>query len=255
MSFEKELKDAVNLELDKADDIWNQVKDDFLVKATRQFSIINESQIPSKIPGFPFLKQGQGKVGNFVALVLDIRDSTQHLLTMISEKTTTVNKLQRVYYEMTAVNICGLMIVKKYKGGVTEFLGDGFLALFEISEEVNVHNAHNAAKKCLETIKEIVNPILKNRYNLPDLAIGIGLAYSQAIVTIIGSGEDLYPKAIGECVFRASKLSNGYNQILFDEHLKLYWPKETGGTISFVQHGHKHSNDVTGYKAISKKTV
>jgi len=251
ITFEEELTIAINNELDKSEDIWNQVEGQ-LIKATRNFTALNESYVPTKIPGYPFLKDGQGKVGDFIAFVLDIRNSTQHLLQRISEKTTSVSQLQRVFYETTAINTCGILIIKKYNGGITEFLGDGFLALFEAKKSEDVYSAHNAAKKCMSAVKDIVNPILKKRYNLPDLEIGIGLAYSQAIVTLIGAENEVYPKAIGECVFRASKLSNGTNQILFDENLKLFWPKEKGGKLSFQQFVHKNSNAVKGYKAVSK---
>lgn len=252
MTFEKELENAINAELDKSENIWNQVKDDILEKSIRNFSGMNESLIPTKIPGYPFLNDGQGKVGDFIAFVLDIRDSTDHLLQRISERITPVTQLQRVFYETTAINACGVKIIKKYNGGITEFLGDGFLALFEAKNNTDVYPSFNAAKKCMSSVKEIVNPILQKRYNLPSLEIGIGLAYSKAIVTIIGADNEIYPKAFGECVFRASKLSNGRNEILFDECLKQFWPKESGGSLQFLTHNHKNSTDVKGYIAISK---
>lgn len=252
MTFEEEIKTFVNSELNKAEDIWNQVKDDILIKAERSYSSLIENKMATKIPGFPFLNDGQGKVGDFIAFVLDIRNSTDHLLHRISEKITPVTQLQRVYYETTAINACGIKIIRKYNGGITEFLGDGFLALFEAKTKDDVYPAHYAAKKCISSVKDIVNPILQERYNLPSLDIGIGLAYSKAIVTIIGADNDLFPKAFGECVFRASKLANGKNEILFDNCLKQYWPKETGGTLRFEAHKHKNSDEVDGFIAISK---
>jgi len=252
MTFEEEIKNLINTELDKAEDIWNQVKDDMLIKAERTFDSLIETRMPTKIPGFPFLKDGQGKVGDFIAFVLDIRNSTDHLLHRISEKTTSVTQLQRVFYETTAINACGIKIIKKHEGGITEFLGDGFLALFEAKTNDEVYPAYNAAKKCISSVKDIVNPILQERYNLPSLDIGIGLSYSKAIVTIIGVDKDLFPKAFGECVFRASKLANRKNEILFDNCLKQFWPKETGGSLRFEEHKHKNSDEVDGYIAISK---
>lgn len=252
MTFDEEIKISVNSGLDNAEDIWNQVKEEILVKAVRSFDSLGEDRMPTKIPGFPFLKNGQGKVGDFIAFVLDIRNSTDHLLHRISEKTTSVTQLQRVFYETTAINACGIKIIKKYNGGITEFLGDGFLALFEAKTKVDVYPAYNAAKKCISSIKDIVNPILLDRYNLPSLDIGIGLAYSKAIVTIIGADNDIFPKAFGEGVFRASKLANGKNEILFDNCLKQFWPKETGGSLRFESRKHKNSGEVEGYIAISK---
>jgi class 3 adenylate cyclase len=85
-----------------------------------------------------------------------------------------------------------------------------------------------------------VNRILKERYNLPALRIGIGLAYSKALVTIIGTEDNLHAKAMGECVYRASKLSNGSNEIIIDEKLKILWPKRKGGSLSFKGLVNKH---------------
>ena len=59
------------------------------------------------------------------------------------------------------------------------------------------------------------------------------MAYSKAIVTIVGREPNIHPKAIGECVYRASKLSDGKNQIRIDDRLKFLWPKSKGGKLKF----------------------
>jgi len=241
-----EIKDIVIKELEKAESIWNDVEDDILEKASRTFSAMNESYTPSVIPGFPLLKNGEGKVGKFIAMVLDIRNSSNHLLQAISNNTG-VSQLQRVFYETTAINTVGLITVNKNSGTITEFLGDGFLAIYSAENKSDVHKPKKAAEECLRLVKDIVNPLLKERYDLPELSIGIGLAYSKAIVTVIGFNEDLFPKAIGECIYRASKLSNGYNEILYDNGIKNFWPSSKGGKISFLEKNHKNSNVAKGY--------
>jgi len=246
MNENEKIREIINAELDNAENIWNDVKDEILEKGVRVFCSLNESVEPSKIPGFPFVKSGEGKVGNFSAMVLDIRNSTQHLLQAYSNKTG-VSQLQRVLYETTAINTLGLLCVDKYGGAITEFLGDGFLALFETKEKKSVYKVRHCAEECLKYTLEIVNPILKERYNLPDLKIGIGIAYSQAIVTLIGMENHYYPKAIGECVYRASKLSNGSNEILYGDSIKLFWPKTKDGILSFKEKNHKNSEDTKGY--------
>ena len=49
----------------------------------------------------------------------------------------------------------------------------------------------------------------------------------------MGHGDNLHPKALGECVFRATKLSDGINEILIDDRLKQFWPCSKNGTLRF----------------------
>lgn len=243
---DKEIKAKVELELNKAESVWNQVSQEFFEKA-RNFSALNES-IPTLIPGFPFIKSGEPKVGQFIALVLDVRSSTKHLTEAISARTAKASQLERVLYEMTAINTAGSIIIEDYKGGITEFLGDGFLSLFQAEEKKNVYGAYNAAKKCLRVLDDVVNPVLNERYSLPPLRIGIGMAYSKAIVTVVGTENNLHPKAIGECVYRASKLSGGTNEVYVDDALKFFWPKDDDGTLKFFSVSLPGALKFKGYK-------
>lgn len=243
---EDEIRKKVNSELDRAEKIWNDVKDEFALE-NKSFSRITGSIKPSNIPGFPFVKSDEGKVGDFIALILDIRSSTKHLLEAISNSKG-VSQLQRVFYETTAVNTIGLICVSKYKGAITEFLGDGFLALFEADAKEKVHPPKHCAEECLKYTLEIVNPILKERYGLPNLSVGIGVAYSKAIVTLIGMDEYFYPKAIGECIYRASKLCKENNKILYDERIKHFWPSSKGGILSFNEYSHRNSTQAKGFE-------
>ena len=246
--FENKLKNKIISELEIAEKIYNDVRADLIEKSV-VFSRIDESVKESKIPGFKLIKEGKGEVGDFIAFVLDIRNSTNNLTQSISSKVAKASQLERVYYETTAINTCGIEIINKYNGGITEFLGDGFLALFHAKEKKDVHKAHNAAKDFLQYLKTIINPILNERYNLPELKVGIGLAYGKAIVTLIGNNDDIHPKAIGECVFRASKLSNGFNEILLDDKLKYFWPKSDDGKLKFSEINVKDQT-FKGYKIV-----
>ncbi|MDP4209654.1 MAG: adenylate/guanylate cyclase [Bacteroidota bacterium] len=234
LELNSKIENEVNKALDNAENIWNEVGDQFVLKkGVRMFS--EGAKVPSQIPGHKILTEGKPEVGNFIALVLDIRNSTDHLLVAAKAKAT---QLERVLYETTAVNAAGAVIIEHYNGGLTEYLGDGFLALFKVEDEKNsktiIYSAHDAAKYCLNEGLKIVNDIIYNRYQLPKLSMGIGLAYSKAIVTIVGINDNLHPKAIGECVFRASKLAGGHNEIHIDEHLKYLWPKSDDGQLRFI---------------------
>lgn len=242
--YEKEeLEKLINEALDRAEKIYKKVEPD-LIKSQVNFSV-NES-IETDIPGFPLIEEGKPEVSDFIAMVLDVRDSTKHLLQACS--TSKVEKLERTLYETTAINTMGAFVIKKYNGGITEFLGDGFLAFFKITNKHDVYNGSRASKDCLYEGMPIVNSILNKRYNLDKINIGIGLAYSQAIIMLLRINNKFYPKALGECVYRASKLANGFNQILFDDHLRFYWPKSKTGTLKFIEFKHKHSSDVKGYR-------
>ena len=156
------------------------------------------------------------------------------MLVAISNKTSNVSLLQRTLYETTAVITGGIIAVENNEGGVTELLGDGLLALFKAEKKEDVYKAHNAAKQSIFILETIVNDILQKRYNLPKLEIGIGLAYSKALVTLLGSENNYHPKAIGECVYRASKIAKGRNEIYIDDKLQLFWPKIKGGKLKFL---------------------
>lgn len=230
------LKNEVNTALDKAEAIWKQVESQIIMYSagTEMHKAIVDSNLPSNIPGHPIVNPIKPEVDNFIAFVLDIRNSSKHLIEAIG-KPAKASQLERVLYEITAVNTIGCIITEEKQGKITEFLGDGFLALYKVNDrdKKNVYKAHDAAKECLHVVKDIVNPILDDRYKLPPLKIGIGMAYSQAIITAVGYNSNLHPKALGECVFRATKISDGINEVHVDERLKHFWPSSKGGTLKF----------------------
>lgn len=231
------LSKEINKALDMAEKTWKQVESEFLSEQ-REFSAValKKPTIDTQIPGHSEIEINKPEVGDFIAFVLDIRNSTEHLIRAISEKKSNVSQLERVLYEITAINTAGEKLIRHYKGGITEFLGDGFLSLFKINEVSNpkeLYKAHNAANDYINNALPLINDILYTRYKLPPLQIGIGMAFSKAIITTVGIEANLHAKAIGECVYRASKLSFGINKILIDERLKKLWPSSKEGKLSF----------------------
>ena len=81
----------------------------------------------------------------------------------------------------------------------------------------------------------MANEALGNRYGLPSLDVGIGLAWSKAIVTTVGHS-DMHPKVIGECVYYASKLATERNLICTDKRTHLIWPTAREGIVRFRSH-------------------
>lgn len=246
-----ELTNAANNSLNIAEDIWDKVGDQLIKGANEQRNFSLEA-MDSQIPGHPSVDIGNPKVDNFIAIVADMRKSTEHLMCRISPKTAKVTQLQRVFYETAALLPSLAKAIRLEGGNVTEYLGDGVLGLFCLGEEVDkqkIYAANRAAKKCIAATKEIVNPILDDRYSLPNLDIGVGMAYSKAVVTLVGLPDSMQPKVFGECVFRATKLSSGSNTIVIDEALEHLWPTSKTGTISFLK---KEIKGVTGFEIQNK---
>ncbi|MNY73250.1 hypothetical protein D3C86_2119940 [compost metagenome] len=67
---------------------------------------------------------------------------------------------------------------------------------------------------------------------------------SKTIVTLVGLPGEKHPKAFGECVFRATKLSGGKNEIHVDDFVYGTWPKTDTGTLRFSR---REKNNVNGY--------
>jgi len=245
-TLKTELTFIVNNTLDRCEKQWNDTlgKEELLKKA-----VFDSAEERTRIPGHPNLGENQYKSDTFVAFMLDMRDSTKHLRQAISKDVARVNMMQRVYYEISALLPSMGKIINKYNGAVTEYLGDGLLALFQLpkqskDQQTVLYDVINAAETCLDALSEVVNPILTERYGLPPLEIGIGLAYSDAIISHFGLLPDTQVKVIGQCLYFASKCSKGRNQIIVHEYLENIWPKSKNGKISFSR---KIISDVVGY--------
>lgn len=231
-----DIQELVEKELDKAELIWEQVSQHLDFSKRASLKALLEASVPTQIPGYPYLEDMKPKVDYFIALVADMRDSSKHLLEAISAKKAKASQLQRVFYETSALLPALAKTVAEHDGKVTEYLGDGVLALFRVDgedRETSIRQSYRAASKCLDVNHEVVNIALERRYSLPPLQIGIGMAMSQAVVTLVGLKEYVQPKVFGECVFRASKLSNGNDEIHVDEFLYKSWPSEKGGLLRF----------------------
>ena len=199
--------------------------------------MLEKSAVHTRIPGYPIIEDGIPIVDEFIALIADMRDSTKHLTQAISLKVAKATLLQRVYYETTALVTALAQVVEWDKGAVTEYLGDGILALFKASpnRDKSIYAAHEAAKNCLQARAEVVNPLLNQRYGLPAIDIGIGMAYSKAVVTLVGLDSYKQPKVFGQCVFRASKLAYEVNKVVVDEDMRFVWPTSKDGKLKFSE--------------------
>ncbi len=240
-TYKESLIKIVDASLDRCEELWNNtIGKDALVK---------RAALDSAIPGCPFLGENQYKSDQFVCLMLDMRDSTKHLRQAISARIAKVSLMQRVYYEVSALLPAMTRIIQDKNGSVTEYLGDGLLALFQLPQNRNEQDSIlgdviTAAKRCMDGLQEVVNPVLSNRYSLPNLEIGIGLSYSDAIISHFGLHPNTQIKVIGECIYLASQLSKGRNEIIIHENLEMVWPTSKSGTLRFKM---KQFKDFKGY--------
>src|ERR1051326_6145171 len=119
----RRLDTLANLILDRAEEEWKgtMVKTALLEKSLSEMA-------ESNIPGHSFLGPNNYVSDNFIAMMVDMRDSTEHLRRAISARTARASQMERVFYEISALLPAVARIVKDEKGAVTEYLGDGALA-------------------------------------------------------------------------------------------------------------------------------
>lgn len=248
-----EVKAAARNGLIAAIEDWDKVG--HLIKSERLLDSIEMESYASAsvIPGHPFVEPGNPKVDEFVALVIDMRKSSSRLKTQ-QNGTKVKTGFQRIYYETSALLPALAQTALFRDGHVTEYLGDGVLILFKVDTDnraQSVKNAYMVASNCVKITRTIVNDLLRERLDLPALDIGAGLSMSQALVTMVGLPSSRQPKAIGTCVWEASKLSDGTNQVHIAKTLHKAWPSEKGGTLRFEPlKSVKH--DVEGFKVVER---
>ncbi len=247
---EKEIViNIINEALNKAEKHWENggyeiILEDSIVGNESKRTTESEK---SNLPGHEIVHDNETKIATFIALVMDMRDSSKHLMEAISHKNSKVTELQRVYYETSALLPAIAQTIKFKEGHVTEYLGDGLLAFFKCNEEEpkeDIYKAYKVAKNIINDTRIILNNILFERYCLPEINLGVGLACSKTLITLIGLEHEKHPKAFGKCVFRATKLSSGINEICVDEVLKDMWPSTQRGTLNFKE---TNKSNVKGY--------
>ncbi|EOV1644076.1 hypothetical protein [Yersinia enterocolitica] len=249
------IKELVDRSLDQAEKHWRKGGYQLIAKSSVGMDSFSDSAMdaaPSRIPGYEIVEDGDTIVDEFIAIVADMRGSTKHMLN--ADNNSNLEGIQRVFYETSALLPALEKTINIYNGGVTEYLGDGVLGFFkryENNPDKAIYDAHDAAMDCLSTTLDIVNKALETRYGLPPLVIGVGMALSKALISLSGIDGVKHPKAYGECVFRATKLSGGQNVVLIDQRLKNAWPTKKGGILSFIKSGIA-KDGVDGFKIIRK---
>lgn len=244
---------AIEQGLDRAESNWKQVGHLLEKRLEKSMEAHATDSADSSIPGYPVVSVDRPQVDEFVALVVDMRGSTQRLKTIINSAK--VNGLQRIYYETSALLPAMAVTCGFQAGTVTEYLGDGGLVLFGVDKDdrrKSVQLAYRAATNCIGDMRRLVNDAIAKRYNLPEVSLGAGLAMSKAMVTLVGVPGNYQPKAIGSCVWDATKLSGGINAVHVSPEIKGVWPSSEGGLMRFKRLDLKH---VEGFKMYKEEAV
>lgn len=242
---QQELEQIAALNLDEADERWRHVS-----PLMRKDSLLLESaKATTPFPGVPSVELGRPIVKDYFVLMADMRDSTEHLQEEPPPEAAVESGLHRLYLETAGLLPTLAHLVRSRGGRVTEYLGDGVLAFVKVEDLATASEYDNAVRlgdACLEVCNDIVAPLLQERYDLPRIEIGVGVACGQAIVTVIGRGDDQRAIAFGVPVFDASNLSKDRNEVLVSRNMRKAWPKGKGGLRRFKEHS--TPKGIVGYR-------
>ena len=208
------VEDAVNKAIDRAKSVWDS-KGKKIFESALTKEALEKYIIKTRIPGYSVVVKDSVAVDDFIAFVVDMRRSSKYLIGIGNEQ---ISGFKHLFFE-TSVLLAALdVVIDYYKGCITEYLGDGALAIFTCKYKYDIIYSLCAALYILVKLRNFINGRL-SIYNYGNISLGIGIAYSKAFVTEIGSENFSQVKVFGENVFCASKLSKGWNSILISKKL------------------------------------
>ncbi|RMZ60984.1 hypothetical protein D1632_03165 [Chryseobacterium nematophagum] len=232
----KEMREFINRLFDDAERDWNITREELLQEGCSEClssSITNTNSDSLKvrsnnstIPDFSVIEDGNIYIGDFIAFVADIRESTS--LFKISYNDHHIeNGLQKVFYiTSTWLQSIAYTVLEKDGRHAVKLLGDGVLVLFKVdSKEISqeILSVYKAAKTCINETMVIFNEVLGERYGVTPLEIGIGISYGKSIIKVI---DKFHTEVTGECVWEASKLSKGRNLIKLSKNVENFLKNE-----------------------------
>ena len=138
-----------------------------------------------------------GKEKETVVVFIDLRDFTS-----LSESKLPYDV---VYILNKYYSVCG-EIIERNKGRLDKFIGDGIMAIFDGSNQLN-ENCKNSMKAATEISKGIkdLNKQMKLDFST-ELRFGIGVHVGNTIVGMMGYGETVTETVVGDNVNIASRL-------------------------------------------------
>jgi adenylate cyclase len=117
-----------------------------------------------------------------------------------------IHVLHRFFYFMNEV-------VTKYNGYIDNYMGDGFMALFEVENpEEGALTAARAGLEMLNVLKERIHPYTEKLFG-KSFKIGIGLHYGLVVAGTIGGSDNKKTTVIGDAVNFASRIEAANKQM------------------------------------------
>jgi adenylate cyclase len=99
-------------------------------------------------------------------------------------------------------------VIEKHGGKIDNYLGDGFLALFEVdSTEDDVMSGIKAGLEMLDTVRTRISPYMMDFFG-KKFRIGIGLHFGLVVAGSIGSLQNSKQTIIGDAVNFASRIES-----------------------------------------------
>jgi adenylate cyclase len=149
-------------------------------------------------------------------------------------------------------------VVIQYGGYIDNYLGDGFMALFEVEERAEGSaSAVRAGIEMLNELKDQVQPYVDKLFG-KSFEIGIGMHYGLVVAGTIGGSRNKRTTVIGDAVNFASRIESCNKQmntnflISKDSYNKVSGIIETGRTIHVEiagKTGKQTLYEVTGLKS------
>lgn len=122
-----------------------------------------------------------------------------------------IHLLNRYFHMMNKVII-------KHGGTINNYMGDGFMAVFDVkNEEKDLLSGIKAGLEMLNIVNDHLRPYTQKFFK-SDFRIGIGLHYGMVVVGTIGSGDNKRHTIIGNAVNLASHIES-INKLLGTEFL------------------------------------
>ena len=247
---EAEIVTIIEQSLNLAEQFWEQSGRKLIVESsTESNQFVADSIIPSNLPNHETINTINSVNQEMIAIVVDMRNSTRHAKTQVRD----INPLKRIFFETYALLPAIDKTIQFENGRVTEYLGDGILGFFALGSDSSdkdkvIHGVSKTAKRIIVDVRNLLNDAIQKKLSLPEsekINLGIGLAYSQTIIHAIGLQGKQHAKAFGSCVYDATKLSSGMNEIFVSENLQAIWPESIRGRNKFKK---VNQNSITYYK-------
>lgn len=233
----EKVEEAIEKALQRAESNWKEsgsAFDELMFEGFESESVVRKGNVASRkksLTDFFPDDFNSSEERDLVCISADLRDSTKRIKTHFNDLGNYQNKFQRAYYITSALLPSLEVVINHYDGFVSEFLGDGVLGFFDAKKQKldAIRNSGLASKYIVQSLSPMLEKRLQEYYKEEIMQIGVGLAMSPTLLSKVGLGSGAEIKAFGPCVYDASKLNYGRNEVLVESSLRAEWPIATNG--------------------------